>query len=196
MPVSGISPTDLKSGYTMNSMRGYIALCLISVSTLGQVPTPVARERTPASIRSLPAEIRLDLAARQCLIPRYAYNIGAEDQSHAMGHFRSRLTVDYAIVCHIPTRKIQNVLVYSSTEGAWSGEIIYRGTYDPSPTADRCETQVDVATPTVIRSYARSFAPVAPEESKLLSRLDHDGVDVGICDKASVVYYFGGLLLQ
>ena len=171
-------------------MRSYIALCLISVSALGQVPTPIARERTPGSVRSLPIEIRIDLAARQCFIPRYAYNIGAEDQSHAMGHFRSRLTVDYAIVCHIPTRKVQNVLVYSRSKGAWSDEIIYRGTYDPSPNADRCEAQVEVATPTVIRTYARSFAPVAPEELKLLPSLDHDGIDVGFCDKASVVYYF------
>ncbi|MGP8260466.1 MAG: hypothetical protein ACLQM6_11010 [Acidobacteriaceae bacterium] len=174
----------------MNAMRGYITLCLISIFALGQVPTPIARERTPGSIRSLPAEIRLDLARRECLIPRYAYNIGEEDQSHAMGHFRSKLTIDYAIVCHIPTRRVQNVLVYSRTNGTWSGEIITNGTYDPSPNADKCETQVDVATPTVIRSYARSFAPVAPEELKLLPRLDHDGVDIGICDKASEIYYF------
>lgn len=171
-------------------MRSYIALCLISVIALGQAPTPVARERTPGSILSLPAEIRLDLAARQCLIPRYAYNIGAEDHSQAKGHFRSKVTVDYAIVCHIPPRKVQNVLVYSRSNGAWSGEIIEHGTYDPSPTVDKCEAQVDVATPKDIRFYARSFAPVDPQESKLLLRLDHDGINVGICDKASVVYYF------
>lgn len=171
-------------------MRGYIALCLIFVPAPGQVPAPVARERTPGSIRSLPAEVRLDLAARRCLIPRYTGNTDAEDQSRAMGHFRSGLHVDYAIVCHIPTRKVQNVLVYSNSEGTWSSEIINHGTYDPSPKADRCEAQVNVATPVVIRSYARSFAPVAPEELKLLPRLDHDGVEVGFCDKASVVYYF------
>lgn len=104
-----------------------------------------------------------------------------------MGHFRSSTSDDYAVVCHVPSRKVQDVLVYSSSDGVWTGEIVDRGIFDPSSGANKCEANVSVAPPATIRGYVRAFAP---EELKLLSQLDHDGVDVGICDKASVVHYF------
>ena len=104
-----------------------------------------------------------------------------------MSHFRSRTSVDYAVVCHTPSLKIQNVLVYSMSNGAWKGEVISPGKFDPAPQADKCWVTVGIATPKYIRDHAQAYAP---EELKSLPPLDHNGVDVGICEKASIVLYF------
>ena len=109
------------------------------------------------------------------------------DPAYTKGHFRSGTSIDYAVICHIPTRKIQDVLVYSNTAGAWNGEIISPGTLDPSRRADKWEATVDVATSKYILDHARAYAP---EELKSLPRLDHDGVKVGFCEKASIIHYF------
>ena len=168
-------------------MRKLIVLCLFANSAIGQVYNPVARERAPESIQQLPAGIRQDLARRQCLIPRYKGSTVSDDQAYVAGHFRSGASVDYAVVCHIPSRKVQNVLVYSNSGGIWKGEVIDRGVFDPAPQADKCEATVGIATPKYILDHARAYAP---EELKSLPPLDHNGVDVGICEKASIVHYF------
>jgi hypothetical protein len=168
-------------------MRGLVVLTLFAISALGQVFNPVAKERAPESILQLPEGARRDLVNRQCVVPKYIGDVGTKDTAYTKGHFRSVTSVDYAVVCHIPTRKIQDVLVYSNTEGAWNGEIISRGTFDPSPQADKCWTTVGVATAKYILDHARAYAP---DELKSLPRLDHNGVDIGICDKASIIHYF------
>ena len=168
-------------------MRGLVVLSLFAISALGQAYNPVAKERGPESILGLPAGIRLDLVKRQCLIPKYIGDVGAMDEAYTKGHFRSAASVDYAVVCHISTSKIQDVLVYSNTEGAWNGEIIDRGTFDPAPHADKCEATVGVATSKYILDHARAYAP---DELKSLPRLDHNGVEIGICEKASIIAYF------
>jgi hypothetical protein len=168
-------------------MRGLVVLSLFAISALGQVFNPVAKERAPESILQLPEGVRRDLIIRQCVVPKYLGDVGTKDTAYTKGHFRSGTSVDYAVVCHIPTRKIQDVLVYSNTEGAWNGETISSGTFDPSPQADKCWTTVDVATSKYILDHARAYAP---DELKSLPRLDHNGVEVGICDKASIIHYF------
>lgn len=168
-------------------MRGLIVLCLFATSALGQVYNPVAKERTPETIQQLPSEVRRDLNKRRCLIPKYVGEAGTQEGAFTMGQFRSATSVDYAVVCHIPARKVQLVLVYSNAAGAWNGEVIVRGTFDPAPDEDKCEATVDVATSKYILDHARAYAP---EELKHLPRLDHNGVNVGICEKASIIYYF------
>jgi len=156
-------------------------------SAFGQVPSRVAEERKPESLSQLPLEVRRDLAKRQCLIPRYSEEAGLKDGGYARSHFRSGTSVDYAIVCHIPRGKAQNVLVYSNSKGVWKGEVIQRTSFDPSPARNDCEATVAIAAPKYILEHAQAYAPA---EVKALPRLDHNGVEVWVCDKASVVYYF------
>jgi hypothetical protein len=167
-------------------MSKVFALCLLASCASGQVFNPVARERTPGSIQQLPAEVRRDLIKRQCLIPKYKGATENED-AYTMSHFWSRTSLDFAIVCHTPSLKTQNVLVYSRSKGAWKGEIIFRGGFDPAPNADKCEVTVGIATPKYIVDHAQAYAP---EELKTLPPLDHNGVDVGLCEKASIILYF------
>lgn len=94
---------------------------------------------------------------------------------------------DYAVVCHVPSRKLQEVLVYSFSGAAWTGEVIEHGSFDASPNVDKCEWTLYVAHPAKIREYARAYAP---EELKHLHSLDHDGVEIALCDKASIIRYF------
>jgi hypothetical protein len=95
--------------------------------------------------------------------------------------------MDYVVVCDIPARKIQDVLVYSNVNEAWTGEVIAHGSFDPAPHVDRCEASVSIATPKYILDHARAYAP---EELKRLPTLDHQGVNIDICGKASIVHYF------
>jgi hypothetical protein len=168
-------------------MSKLVVFCLLASSALGQIYNPVDKERTPESIQQLPTEVRQDLVKRQCLIPKYKGATENEDEAYTMSHFRSGTSVDYAVVCHTPSLKIQNVLVYSRSKGAWKGEVIDEGKFDPAPHADKCEATVGIATPKNIVDLAEAFAP---EELKSLPPLDHNGVDVGICEKASIILYF------
>jgi hypothetical protein len=157
------------------------------MSALGQPFNPIAKERAPGSILQLPEGVRRDLANRHCVVPKYGDDGANDDPAYTKGHFRSATSVDYAVVCRIPTRKVQDVLVYSNTVGAWNGEIIFSGTFDPSPHVDKCEITVGVATSKDIQDHARAYAP---EELKHLPQLDHHGVDIGLCEKASIIHYF------
>jgi hypothetical protein len=168
-------------------MRKFIVFCLLTTSALGQVYNPVAKERAPESIHQLPSGIRQDLTRRQCLIPKYKGDTGSEDAAYTRGHFRSGTSDDYAVVCHIPSSTVQDVLVYSNPKGVWKGEVIDRGEFDPAPKADKCEATVGNASRGYILEHARAYAP---EELKSLPPLDHNGVEVGICEKASTILYF------
>lgn len=167
-------------------MGKLIVFLLLASSALGQGYNPVANERPPESIQQLPAEVRQDLVKRKCFIPKYKGGEN-EDGAYSMGHFRSSSSIDYAVVCHISSLRIQNVLVYSNSRGAWHGEVIFRGEFDPSPDADKCEVTVGIATPKYIVDHAQAYAP---EELKSVPPLDHSGVDVGLCEKASIIRYF------
>ncbi len=168
-------------------MRALVAVALLAMSASGQVYSPVAKERRPESLPDLPEGIRRDLVLRECVVPKYVGDVGTKDKAYTKGHFRSAASVDYAVVCHVAIRKVQDILVYSNADGAWNGEIISRGTFDSSPHADKCEATVGVATRKYILDHARAYSP---DELKSVPRLDHDGVEVGICEKASTVHYF------
>jgi hypothetical protein len=168
-------------------MSKLVPFCLLATSALGQVFNPVAQERTPESTKQLPTEVRQDLAKRQCLIPKYKSETENEDAALTMSHFRTSTSIDYAIVCHIPSLKIRHVLVYSRSKGAWTGEVIDEGGFDPASHADKCEVRVGIATPKYIADHARAYAS---EEWKSLPPLDHNGVNVALCEKASLVLYF------
>lgn len=169
-------------------MTNLLIFCLLTSAALGQVYNPVAAERAPESIQQLPSGIRRDLTKRQCFVPKYTADIGSEnDGAYTMGPFRSGTSVDYAIVCHIPSRAVQDVLVYLNSKGVWNGAVIDHGTFDPAPHSDKCETTVGNANREYILAHARAYAP---EELKSLPPLDHNGVNVWLCEKASIVFYF------
>ncbi len=168
-------------------MSKLFVFCLLASSALGQVHNPVAKERAPESVQQLPSEVRQDLTKRQCLIPKYKNVTENGYGAYTMSHFRSRASVDYAIVCHIPSLKVQNVFVYSRSTGTWTGEVIHEGKFDPASEADKCEVTIGIATPKYIFGHAKAYAP---EELKTLPPLDHNGVDVGLCGKASKILYF------
>jgi hypothetical protein len=170
-------------------MSRLFVFCLLASSPLGQIFNPVVQERAPGSIQQFPIEVRRDLVKRQCLVPEYKGRTKHEDSAYVVSHFRSKTSVDYAIVCHTPSRKLQNVLVYSKPKGAWIGEIIFQGAFDPAPDGDKCEVTAGIATPKYILDHAQAYAP---EELNTLPPLDHNGVDIGICEKASIIFYFSG----
>ena len=168
-------------------MSKLIVFYLLASSALGQVYNPLVKEKAPESIQQLPSGIRQDLIRRHCLIPKYKGDTGSEDGAYTTGHFRSGTSVDYAVVCHIPSRTVQDVLVYSNPQDVWKGEVIQHGEFDLTPHGYKCEATVGSATGDYILEHAQAYAP---EELKSLPPLDHDGVEVGMCEKASSIFYF------
>jgi TonB family protein len=142
-------------------------------------PIPPILERSPEKISALPADIQRDLVSRNCSIPSYP----GSEIAYLFGNLRSANSTDYAIICHIPTHNLQHLLVYSFLNGAWIGERIASSPFEP----EGCQPTITTASPDTIRDYARAFAR---DELKDLHHLDHDGIDVDFCDKASTVYYF------
>src|ERR1700761_3885599 len=108
-------------------MRGIAILFMIGISALGQKYNPIAKERGPESITQLPPGVRQDLVNRKCLVPKYRGRTSSEDGAYTTGHFRSNGSTDFAVVCDIPACKLQDVLVYSLLNGAWTGEVISHG---------------------------------------------------------------------
>ncbi len=173
-------------------MRIFLASWLMTSLMLCQNLSPVVDERSPRSLIQLPQEIRRDLSIRKCLVPRYRGDTGQEDRAYTHGHFRSNTSEDYAVVCHVLSQKAQDVLVYSKLGDEWKGKVIVEDIFDPSLNANRrCEVEVTTASPDLIHAYARELTP---QELAVVANLhlDHDGVDVGLCEKASIVHYFTG----
>ena len=107
-------------------MRGLVVLSLFAISALGQDFNPVAKQRDPESILQLPEGIRRDLVNRQCVVPKYyGDDVGTKDPAYTKGHFRSGTSIDYVVVCHIPTRKIQDSRLFEY------GGCVERGNYLP-----------------------------------------------------------------
>jgi hypothetical protein len=95
-------------------------------------------------------------------------------------------------VCHIPSRKVQDVWVYSAEGESWVGVRVDKGIYDPGSKGNTtsCEAALAVVKPSQIREATESFDP---DSLKSLPKLEHDGIDVDTsCGKVSVTKYFDG----
>jgi hypothetical protein len=150
-------------------------------------PSPVLRERNPDQVPRLPAQVRANLAAKHCKIPLYRGSSPSSDEAVSSGRFHTDTATDWAVICHVPELKSQDVLVYTPSPNGWGAERIEHGTFDPAPQADKCEETVGAASPLSIREHTEHYAP---EDLRKLPPLAHQGVEVGICEKASVVYFY------
>lgn len=125
---------------------------------------------TPDSFDSLPAAVRSTLRERGCLIPQYYPN---EKRNAIKGAFMAKGTIEWAVICALPT--FTQVLVLNAEKGA---------------VVDSLDVHIDYIIGTLPADWV---AKANDEEGKPISGpIDHDAIDVGMLEKASVAYYHAG----
>jgi len=129
------------------------------------------RKLPPDSFAAIPAPVRSTLRARGCLIPQPYENV----RSNAVkGAFTRKGAIEWAVTCALPT-SVQ-VLIMSAESG---------GVVD----------SLNIAIDYTLATYPRAaFAHRTDDDygNAIPQPIDHDAIDVGILEKASVANYRAG----
>lgn len=129
------------------------------------------RKLPPDSFDLIPARVRSTLGERGCMIPQPYEN----KRSNAVkGAFTAKGAVEWAVTCALPT-SVQ-VLIVGAESGAVAGSL-------------------DIAIDYTLATYPRSaFAHRKIDDygKSIPQPIDHDAIDVGILEKASVANYRAG----
>lgn len=129
------------------------------------------RKLPPDSFDSVPPSVRSTLRERSCLIPQYYEN---EKHNAVKGAFTAKGTVEWAVTCALPT-STQALIV-----NAESGAVV-----------DSLNVAIDYVLGVL---YRANFANRTNDDDgkPIPQPIDHDAIDVGILEKASVAYYRTG----
>lgn len=155
-------------------MRLRCIKCLAAFSLVA-----IALEKIPeASISRFPAlpdAIRQDLLDRGCTI-RHPHS--GKSENVISGHFIDPKQIDWAVLCDVKSKNTSQILVY------WAGEssgptILEKERLAGGPCWRSINT---VGKAYIMEHYRRLGGPKPPV-------IDHEGIDVGICDKASTISY-------
>ena len=129
------------------------------------------RKLPPDSFDSIPASVRSTLRARGCMIPQPYENV----KSNAVkGAFTAKGATEWAVTCALPT-SVQ-ALIISGESGA---------------VVDSLRVAIDY----MLATYPRAaFADRTNDDDgkSIPQPIDHDAIDVGILEKASVANYRAG----
>lgn len=155
---------------------GITCFAALSLAALSQEKIPEAAiSRFPA----LPDEIRQDLRDRGCTVPQPHTGHTGPTENVISGHFIDPKQIDWAVLCDARSTNRSMILVY------WAGE-----PSDPTILGKELlvggpcwRTIYTVGKPYIMEHYRRLGGPKPPV-------IDHEGIDVGICDKASTISYF------
>lgn len=155
-------------------MRFRWIMCLAAFSLVA-----ISEEKIPeASVSrfpALPEGIKQDLRDRGCTVPQPH---SGKVENVISGHFIGAKQIDWAVLCDVKSKNTSQILVY------WAGEAS-----DPTVLGKErlaggpCwRTIYTVGKPYIMEHYRRLGGPKPPV-------IDHEGIDVGICDKASTISY-------
>lgn len=129
------------------------------------------RKLPPDSFDLMPVAVRSTLRERGCLIPQYYEN---KKGNAVTGAFTEKGAVEWAVTCALPTST--QALIIRAEGGA---------------VVDSLRVAIDYTLGTLHRS---AFAHrTNDDDGKAIPQpIDHDAIDVGILEKASVAYYRAG----
>ncbi len=144
----------------------------------------------PSAFTALPSPIRRDLERRGCRVPQSF----ADTRPHNVvrGALSGPGPNDWAVLCSIAGTS--RVLIYGGAPrpgGAGPDSLalqpdatyLQSGVQDGSPWRIGFSRRITVATPTLIRSYAKG-------SRASVSRVDHAGIEDSFLEKASRIFYF------
>lgn len=153
-------------------LRWITYLAMLSFAAISQDRLPEAPiSRFPL----LPDSVKQDLRDRGCTVPQPH---SGTTENVISGHFADSNQIDWAVLCDVKRKNASMILVY------WAGE-----PSDPTVLGKErlvggpCwRTIYTVGKAYIMEHYRRYGGPKPP-------MIDHEGVSVGICDKASTVSY-------
>lgn len=125
------------------------------------------RKLPPDSMDSIPPGVRSTLKGRGCLIPQPYPD---EKRNAVKGAFTTKGAVEWAVICALP--RSTQVLVIAETGAV----------------TDSLDIAIDY-TLGVLPRIAFASRVTDDYDSSIPQPIDHDAIDVGILEKASVAYY-------
>lgn len=146
---------------------------LISFTAAAQEQSEVPVSRFPA----LPKTIQHDLRLRGCTVPQPP---GKHTLANVIsGKFRRPHQTDWAVLCDVRSKQESVILVY------WNGNPSGPAVLGRMPLAvDRCWREIGPVGKANIMEHYRAYGGPKPPV------IDHQGIDIGICEKASTISYF------
>lgn len=129
------------------------------------------RKLPPDSFETMPITVRSTLRDRGCMIPQPYLN---EKKNAVKGAFTAKGAVEWAVTCALP--KSTQALIISAQSGA---------------VVDSLDVAIDYTLGTLAGS---AFADRTTDDygNAIPQPIDHDAIDVGILEKASVAHYSVG----
>lgn len=135
------------------------------------------REAPISEFPRLPPEIRRNLQIRGCTVPQSPISRKLIDVVH--GHFRDSQHTDWAVLCDARNTGTEMILVY------WGGKMSYPVVLTTSKLDHgECGVEISPVGKPFIMEHYRAYGGHKPPP------IDHQGINVGICEKASTVSYF------
>jgi hypothetical protein len=131
----------------------------------------------PSAFPMLPKAIRLDLQHRRCEIPQ---SPSQKLVNVIRGKFFDTVHTDWAVLCDVRSANTSMILVYRG------GAAITPSVLEESRLSDRsCWMQIEATGKSeILQDYKAYGGPKPP------AVIDHQGIDYGICEKASDIFYF------
>ena len=129
------------------------------------------RKLPPDSFDSIPATVRSTLRERGCMIPQPYEN---EKNNAVKGAFTAKGAIEWAVTCALPT-SVQALII-----SAESGAVV-----------DSLRVAIDNMLGT-LHGAAFAHRTIDDYGKSIPQPIDHDAIDVGILEKASVANYRAG----
>jgi len=156
-------------------MNFLFAMCF-AVCSLGATAQESIREAPISKFAALPDGIQQDLRHRGCTIPQPLDT--RKLQNVIRGTFRDPKQTDWAVLCDIGPKNTSMILVY------WNGNPSHPAVLERQPLLNApCWRTIDAVGKAYIMEHYRAYGGPRPPV------IDHQGIDVGICDKASTISY-------
>jgi hypothetical protein len=153
------------------------ASIIFAVSVLLLAARQELQEAPISKFAKLPDALREDLQIRGCTVPQPPFS--RELTNVIRGHFRDTQHVDWAAVCDVRNKDMSMILVY------WAGNFTGPAVLNASKLSKgNCWTEIAPVGKAFITEHYRAYGGPKPPP------IDHEGINVGICDKASTVSYF------
>jgi hypothetical protein len=159
----------------LGKMRFRWITCSMLLSLVGISQEKIS-EASISRFPALPGSIKQDLRDRGCTVPQ-PHSGGIENVIR--GKFIDAKQIDWAVLCDMKAKNTSQILVY------WAGEPSDPAVLRKEPLAGGpCWRSISpVGKAYITEHYQRYGGPKPPV-------IEHEGINVGICDKASTISYF------
>lgn len=147
------------------------ALCLLAQSQ-------DLREFPLSRFKTLPAPIRQDLIRRGCTIPQPPYSGSTKMWNVIHGNFRAPNGNDVGVLCDVVSKNTSMILIY------WDQSPSNPTVLSKAPIwQSGCWSTIEPVGKAYVLEHYRAYGGPKPPP------IDHQGINVGICEKASTVSY-------